>query len=213
MHDFDPRLYLVTDRSMLQGYSLAGLVKEAAEQGVTAVQLREKQASFREFLHLAGELKNVLDPLQIPLLINDRVDVALAVDAAGVHLGTNDMPPDIARRLLGFDKIIGLSVETEADIAFANQQAIDYIGVSPVFKTPTKTDTITEWGLEGVRYVAEHSRHKVVGIGGLNRDNVAEVMQHDADGVAVVSAICTATYPGKAAMNLRQLIDEASRWR
>ncbi len=208
MPDIDLSLYLVTDRSMMKR-KMAEVVSQAVEGGVTAVQLREKDVTFREFMHLAVELKSVLEPMKVPLLINDRVDVALAAGADGVHLGMNDMPPDLARKFLGPDCIIGLSVEKDEDIEYANRHDIDYAGVSPVFNTTTKTDTINEWGLDGIQRVAEGCKHKIVGIGSLNKTNAGEVIRHGADGVAVVSAICAAEDPGNEARQLRRIIDEA----
>lgn len=207
MRNIDLSLYLVTDRDMLRGYTLPELVKTAVEKGVTTVQLREKDASTREFIQLAIDLKKVLDPLNIPLIINDRVDVALATDASGVHLGQDDMPVSIARNLLGPDKIIGLSVETREDLETVDALNPDYLGVSPIFNTPTKTDTINEWGLDGLKVVSEQTDFPLVAIGGINAENAQTVMKHGADGLAVVSAICASEDPGQAAAALRKQID------
>ena len=135
------KLYLVTDRNLSQGRSLEEVVSEAVIGGVTIVQLREKEATTGEFIELAIRLKEILKSYNVPLIINDRVDVALAVDAAGVHIGQSDMPYALARKLLGSDKIIGLSVENMDDLLKANELDVDYIGISPVYGTPTKTDT------------------------------------------------------------------------
>lgn len=211
MHNIDLSLYLVTDRGMLQGYSLQELVRTAVKNGVSVVQLREKETSTRQFINLAIELKKVLDPLHIPLIINDRVDVALATDASGVHLGQNDMPVSIARNLLGPEKIIGLSVETREDLKTVDALNPDYLGVSPVFSTPTKTDTINEWGLEGLMKISEQTDYPLVAIGGINADNAKTVIEHGADGLAVVSAICASGDPGEAAAFLRKQIDLARK--
>lgn len=207
MQNIDLSLYLVTDRSMVKNSTLPALVHHAADNGVTAVQLREKDITTRQFIRLALELKKILDPVQIPLIINDRVDVALAVDASGVHLGQNDMPVSIARNLLGDDKIIGLSVESQQDVENADALDADYLGVSPVFSTPTKTDTITEWGLEGLQTVANMTDYPLVAIGGIHLNNVKEVLQSGADGIAVVSEICAADNPGESTRKLRNIID------
>lgn len=209
MRKIDLSLYLVTDRSMLRDYTIPDVVRQAAENGVTAVQLREKKSPTSEFIQLALDLKKILDPLHIPLIINDRVDVALAVDASGVHLGQHDMPVSLARNLLGDDKIIGLSVESEVDVENADALDVDYLGVSPIFQTPTKTDTVTEWGLEGLKKVSLTSRYPLVAIGGINHENAERVMQNGADGVAVVSAICTSENPGRAASALRNAVEKA----
>ncbi len=208
VNPFDLSLYLVTDRPLSGGRDMAWIVREAAAGGVTMVQLREKECSTAEFIQLARELKAALAPLGIPLIINDRVDVALAVDADGVHIGQSDMPYDTARKLLGSDKIIGLSVETMDEVIAANALDVDYIGISPVYATPTKTDTLTPFGLDGVDEVMRCSRHRCVAIGGMNRDTVGEVIAHGVEGVAVVSAIVAAPSPREAAAELAGIISD-----
>lgn len=195
-------LYLVTDSSFLCGRKLEDVVMEAVAGGVTMVQLREKSLSTNEFIALAFKLKSCLQAVNVPLIINDRIDVALAVDADGVHIGQSDMPYDMARRLLGKDKIIGLSVESFSDIERANTLDVDYIGVSPVFATPTKTDTSRPFGIDGLRKAVEMSVHPTVGIGGMNLSTAAEVMATGTDGIAVVSAIMGADNPREAAAEL-----------
>jgi thiamine-phosphate pyrophosphorylase len=135
----------------------------------------------------------------------------LAVNADGVHVGQSDMPYDMARRIIGSDKIVGLTVETLEQARNAEQLDPDYLGVSAVFATPTKTDTITEWGLEGISNLRDLSRHILIGIGGLNKSNAAEVIRHGADGIAVVSAICSADDPQSASRELRTVINAAKR--
>ena len=201
------KLYLVTDRELSRGRTLEEVVSEAVAGGITIVQLREKDASTGEFVELAMRLKEMLKPYNIPLIINDRVDVALAVDADGVHIGQSDMAYKDARRLLGPDKIIGLSVESFSDIEAANALDVDYIGISPVYGTPTKTDTAEPFGLEGLRKAVEMSVHPAVAIGGMNAATIAEVMAAGADGVAVVSAICSAENICKATSELRSIVD------
>ena len=201
------KLYLVTDRELSLGRSLEEVVSEAVKGGVTVVQLREKDASTGEFIELARRLMKLLKPLRIPLIINDRVDVALAVDADGVHIGQSDMSYEDARRLLGPDKIIGLSVESFEDIEAANALDVDYIGISPVYGTPTKTDTAEPFGLEGLRKAVQMSVHPTVAIGGMNASTIAEVMAAGTDGVAVVSAICSAENIRKATSDLRAIVE------
>ena len=203
---FDLSLYLVTDHPLSGGRDMAWIVREAAAGGVTMVQLREKECSTAKFIDLARELKRALSPLGIPLIINDRVDVALAVDADGVHIGQSDMPYDVARRLLGPDKIIGLSVETMEEVIAANALDVDYIGISPVYATPTKTDTLVPFGLEGIEEVMRLSRHRCVAIGGMNRDTIGEVIARGVEGVAVVSAIVAADSPREASEELSAII-------
>ena len=205
---FDLSLYLVTDRPLSGGRDMEWIVREAAAGGVTMVQLREKDCSTNEFVTLARKLKSALQPLGIPLIINDRVDVTLAVDADGLHIGQSDMPYDIARRLLGPEKIIGLSVETIDEVIAANALDVDYIGISPVYATPTKTDTLQPFGLDGVSEVLRLSRHRCVAIGGMNRDTIGEVIRRGVEGVAVVSAIVAADSPREASKELVEIIHE-----
>ncbi len=204
---FDLSLYLVTDRPLSRGRDMEWVVQEAVKGGATLVQLREKECSTAEFVALALRLKQTLAPLGIPLIINDRIDIALAVDADGVHIGQSDMPYEVARRLLGEDKIIGLSVETLDEVVQANALDVDYIGVSPVFATATKTDTLPPFGLEGLKRAAELSRHRIVGIGGMNPQTVGEAIACGIEGVAVVSAIVAADSPCEAAQSLSRLIE------
>lgn len=205
------KLYLVTDRPLSLGRPLEEIVEGAVEGGVTIVQLREKEAPTGEFVALAKRLKAVLAPLGIPLIINDRVDVALASDADGVHIGQSDMPYEDARRLLGPDKIIGLSVENFEDLERANALDVDYVGISPVYGTPTKSDTAEPFGLEGLRRAVAMSVHPTVAIGGMNASTIAEVMQAGTDGVAVVSAICSAPSPRKAAEELKEIVTQNTK--
>lgn len=187
---------------------MAWIVREAVAGGVTMVQLREKDCSTAEFVALARELKATLRPLGIPLIINDRIDVALAVDAEGVHIGQSDMPYETARALLGKEKIIGLSVETMDEVLAANALDVDYIGISPVYATPTKTDTLTPFGLEGIEEVMSLSRHRCVAIGGMNRSTIGEVIARGVEGVAVVSAIVSAESPRAASAELAAIISD-----
>ncbi len=204
------RLYLVTDRALAGGREIEDIVRESVEGGATMVQLREKDIDTRDFIELALRLKKVLAPYGVPLIINDRVDVALASDADGVHIGQSDMPYSMARRLLGPDRIIGLSVENFSQIEEANSLDVDYIGVSPVFATPTKTDTAAPFGLEGLRRAVEMSVHPTVAIGGMNASTAADVISTGTDGIAVVSAIVCAASPRKASEELLEIISKAS---
>lgn len=207
MSTFDLSLYLVTDRSLSLGRPLMEVVEQAVAGGVTMVQLREKEASSLEFYNLAVRLKALLQPHSVPLIINDRLDIALACDADGLHIGQSDMPYDVARRLLGKDKIIGLSVESVQDAIDANNLYVDYIGISPVFGTQTKTDTAMALGIDGVREITRICKHPAVGIGGLNATNAAEIIRAGADGISVVSAIMSAESPKDAAYQLRYIVD------
>lgn len=200
------RLYLVTDQTSLRGRSLLNVVRAAVQGGVSCVQLREKGLSTRDFVAQALAVKALLDPLGVPLVINDRIDVALACQAQGVHLGQSDMPVTIARQMLPPEVFIGLSVENLDDVARAAGQAVDYLGVSPVFATPTKTDTASPWGLVGLRQVRAMTNLPLVAIGGIHVTNAAEALRAGADGLAVVSAICSAHDPALVAQLFRQLM-------
>lgn len=199
------RLYMVTDQALTRGRPLADVVAAAVQGGVTCVQLREKQLGTREFLAQALILKALLAPLGIPLVINDRIDIALACGADGVHLGQNDLPADEARKLLPPGVFIGWSVESMDDVQQSAALPVDYLGVSPIFSTPTKTDTKDPWGLEGLAVVRAATRLPLVAIGGIHTGNARDVLRAGADGLAVVSALCAADDPQAAAAALRAL--------
>lgn len=207
----DYSLYLVTDRSLCGGRQLLDVVRESVQGGVTLVQLREKRAATRDFVELARALISELRPVGIPLLVNDRIDVALAVGAEGVHIGQSDMPYEMARELMGPEAIIGLSVETLDQAREAEGLNVDYFGVSPIFTSSTKTDTGTPWGLEGLRTLRQISSKPLVAIGAIDTGNAAEVIDAGADGIAVVSAICAASSPSRAARLLKGAIVPARR--
>lgn len=209
MATFDLSLYLVTDRSLSLGRPLETVVEEAVRGGVTMVQLREKDASTLDFYNLAMRLKSILKSYNVPLIINDRLDIALACDAEGLHIGQSDMPYAVARKLLGKDKIIGLSVESIQDAIDANNLDVDYIGISPVFGTQTKTDTAPALGLEGIGEITRISGHPSVGIGGINLTNAQDIIQAGADGISVVSAIMSAPDPQQSARQLKETINKS----
>jgi len=205
----DWRLYLVTDRGLARGRPIASVVEAAVRGGVTAVQLREKNCHTRDFIQLGRELKKLLAPLHVPLIINDRVDIALAIGADGVHIGQQDMDPESARRILGPDAILGLSIETIEQARAAVSLEVDYLGVGPVFPTATKIDAAPSLGLEALAGARAISRHAIVAIGGIGVENARQVIDSGADGAAVVSAICAADDPERAARELRHSIDRA----
>ena len=199
-------LYLVTDRRLCGGKPLEEIIIKAVKGGVAYVQLREKDVSTRSFVGEAKRVKKLLEPYKVPLIINDRVDVALACGAEGVHIGQEDMPYEIVRKLMGQKAIIGLSVEKWEDVEASQKLDVSYVGVSPVFPTPTKPDTKDAWGLEGLAKIKAFSRHSLVAIGGINESNVREVIKAGADCIAVVSAICAASDPEVAARNINNLM-------
>lgn len=205
----DLAVYLVTDKNLALGRSLEWVVEKAVKGGTTIVQLREKDMETKAFIEEAMRMKALLKPYGVPLLINDRVDVALAVEADGVHLGQNDMPYEMARKILGSRAIIGLSVETYQQALEANKLDVDYIALSPVYTTPTKEELKEELGLEGVRKITQTSTHPTVGIGSIKTHNAGEVVRAGAGGVAVVSGICSADDPEAAASELKKAVENA----
>ena len=203
---FDFSLYLVTDRGLSRGRSTENIVREAIAGGATCVQLREKDCGTRQFITEARMLMALLQPAGIPLIINDRLDVALAAGANGVHLGQKDMAIADARRLAGPGLVIGISAESLADAVQAEAEGADYIGISPVFATTTKKDAASPLGLEGIRRIRAAVKLPLVAIGGITLENAEEVISAGADGVAVVSAIVAAQCPRTAAAALKQRI-------
>lgn len=204
-HEVDWTLYLVTDSRLAGERSLADIVEAAVRGGAGVIQYREKRLDTRRMVESAALLCRVCRRLGAVFLVNDRLDVALAVDADGVHLGRNDMPVGLARALLGPEKLLGVSVQDAVAMTAAEGQGADYLSFSPVFPTPTKPDHEEPLGLEGVRALAGRSRLPTVAIGGINRDNVAEVMRAGVRGVCVISAVMGASDPEPAARELYQL--------
>jgi thiamine-phosphate pyrophosphorylase len=209
--EIDWSLYLVTDRELAGDRSVEDVIAAGVKGGVTVVQLREKNCSTLEYILLAKKVKRVLKFAGVPLIINDRIDVALACQADGVHVGQNDMPYQEARRLMGPNAIIGLTVETMDQARQAENLDADYLGVSAIYGTPTKTDTINEWGLDGLQHLRGQTKHLLVAIGGINKSNAANVIQAGADGIAVVSAICAAPDPESAAKELFSIISQVRK--
>ncbi|MFU2360624.1 MAG: thiamine phosphate synthase [Phascolarctobacterium sp.] len=184
----DYSIYLVTDDGCLQGRELLDCVREALEGGVTLVQYRAKTASSAEMYAEALQLKALCDSFKVPLIINDRLDIAMAVGAAGVHLGQDDLPCAAARKILGEDYIIGVSAHNPAEAKAALQSGADYLGCGAVFGTATKAD-VKKLGTEGLTAICREKGLPVVGIGGVTADNYREVRVAGADGAAIVSGI------------------------
>ena len=206
-------LYLVTDRGLCGNRSLEDVAHKALLGGAACIQFREKDIPTRFFVEEARKMKALTARFNVPLIINDRIDVALASGADGVHIGQDDMPYAEARRLMGRKAIIGLSVETWDDVVEAEALDVNYLGVSPIFATPTKTDTKGNWGLEGLAKIKAYSRHPLVAIGGLNASNAKEAVMAGADCIAVVSAICTAPDPLRASREINDIIQAALKKR
>lgn len=184
----DYSIYLVTDDGCLQGRALIDCVREALEGGVTLVQYRAKTASSAEMYAEALQLKALCDSFKVPLIINDRLDIAMAVGAAGVHLGQDDLPCAAARRILGEEYLIGVSAHNPAEARAALQSGADYLGCGAVFGTATKAD-VKKLGTDGLAAICKAKGLPVVGIGGVTADNYREVRAAGADGAAIVSGI------------------------
>ncbi|WP_158774238.1 thiamine phosphate synthase [Cobetia sp. L2A1] len=195
----DLSLYLVTDPALCARRGLEATVMAAVRGGVSVVQLRDKHVSDAEMIVQAKRLKALLDEYEVPLIINDRLEVALASGADGLHIGQGDGDPAEARRVLGDDALIGLSVQTLEQLAQVDVEHLDYLGLGPVFATPTKPDHAAPLGLEGLARLVRASPLPTVAIGGLTLINAREVMASGTDGLAVVSALCTAADPAMAA--------------
>ena len=208
MRRVDWSVYLVTDRPLCMGRDILDVVAEAVQGGVTTVQLREKECDVRDFVELARALRGLLAPWGIPLVINDRVDVALAAGADGVHVGQSDMTVADVRDLAGEDLLVGLSVETLEQALATEHLPVDYLGVGPIFDTPTKSDAAPALGFVGLKRIRRLCPHPLVAIGGINQDNTSEIIQAGAHGVAVVSAICSAHSPREATEQIKRAVEE-----
>ena len=196
------KLYLITDRRFLKGRSLNEAVEAAILGGVTIVQVREKDISSRQFFEITRSVKQVTDYYNIPLIINDRIDIAQAVDAAGVHLGQSDLHLLDARKILGQGKIIGISAGNTAEAAEAEKNGADYLGIGAVYPTGSKSDADEPIGLVGLRNVVSSITIPSVAIGGINRDNVRDIFGAGVNGISVISAILDKEDIMKAAENL-----------
>lgn len=185
----DYSLYLVTDRGILKGRDLMKSVEEAIKGGVTLVQLREKDISSLDFYNIALKLKKLVNSYNVPLIINDRLDIALAVDAEGLHIGQQDLPIEVARKLLGPGKILGYSASTLEEAVHGDKNGADYLGVGAVYATGSKSDAGEPIGIEKLREIKEKVSIPVVGIGGIGLSNIEEVKTTGIDGISLISAI------------------------
>ena len=206
---FDLRLMLVTDARLSQPRGLVATVLAAVAGGVTIVQLRDKQASDAELVATAEALRDALAGSGVPLIVNDRPQVARAAGLAGVHVGQDDGDPAKARALLGREALIGLSVTRMEQITTVDRAVVDYVGLGPVFATATKADTALPLGLDGTRSIGRRLALPFVVIGGIDATNAAAVIATGAAGLAIVSAIAAADDPRAAAAELRRAIDRA----
>lgn len=179
-----------------------GMTREAIAGGASVIQFREKQKSTRESFQIAAGLKRLTDQAGIPLIVNDRTDIALAVQAAGVHLGRDDMPPSVARKLLGVGRIIGVSASSLDEARRAEKEGADYLGVGPIFATPSKSDAGSPIGCKVLAKIRGEIALPLIAIGGITCDNLDEVIKAGADGVAVISAVALAPEMEKATARL-----------
>ncbi|MCC5791685.1 MAG: thiamine phosphate synthase [Legionellaceae bacterium] len=184
------RLYLITNRQSLKHHSLIEVVEAAVSAGVHCVQLREKYCSTYDFIELGRALKTLLTTYHVPLFINDRVDVALAVNADGVHLGNADMSYVEARQLIGHTKHIGLTINHPEQINRFNHYQLAYLGVSAVFKSSVKKNIERIWTASEIQQLKAHSKHLLIGIGGITPCNTKQILSYGLDGIAVASALC-----------------------
>lgn len=205
-NNIDLSLYLVTDRKCLKNKDLNSAIEEAILGGVTLVQLREKSSDSLELFNIAKEVKKITDKHNIPLIIDDRIDIAMAVDAAGVHLGQEDIPCNVARKILGSDKIIGVSAHNIKEALKAQNDGADYLGCGSVFNTSTKNN-VTSLKIQELRKIKEKVNIPVVAIGGINEKNVLELRGTGIDGIAIVSAILGKDNIKKAAEELKYTIE------
>ena len=206
---FDPTLYLVTDPALGRGRPLAEIVAQAVRGGVTLVQLRDKAADGRALLEEARALIALLAPHSVPLIVNDRVDVALAAGAAGCHVGQSDLPAAAARALLGEDAILGVSLDAVHQVAAVDPALVDYVAHGPLAPTLTKADAGGPVGAEGLAMVRRLTALPLVAIGGIDAGNAGAAIRAGADGIAVVSAIMAAADPTAASRELRAAIAAA----
>ena len=202
--DIDYSVYLVTDHRNITDEEFLNIIEEAIEGGTTIVQLREKTASTKDFYQLALKVKEITSKYDVPLLINDRIDIALAVDSDGVHIGQDDMPADIARKIIGEDKILGVSASTVAEAKKAEADGADYIGSGAVFPTSTKDDADSV-SIEDLKEIVSSIDIPVVAIGGITLENASLLKDTGIAGFSVVSAIMSADNPKEASQKLKEI--------
>lgn len=197
-------LYLVSDRSWLNGRLLEDDIEQAIQGGVTIVQLREKDLDEQDFIEVAKKIKTLCLKYQIPFIINDNLNVALAVDSDGIHIGQDDLPVSLVREKIGFDKIFGVSVHNLDEALKAKEQGADYLGVGAMFSTATKSDA-TDVTNQELLNITTNVDLPVVAIGGINQSNCLQLKGTKIDGIAVVSAIMAADDIKVATQKLKEL--------
>lgn len=205
----DYSIYLVTDRDLMTAGTLAEAVEQAILGGCTMVQLREKSFSSLDFFNLATEIKTVTDGYGIPLIINDRIDIALAVHAAGVHIGQSDIPAIAAKEIIGNDMLMGVSASSVSEAVQAQKDGADYLGVGAMFPTGTKTDAPAV-SMNELRDIRKAVKLPIVAIGGINKENAGLFRDIGVDGLAVVSAVIAQPDIRLAASELKRLFMEGA---
>lgn len=203
--DVDYSLYLITDRTLVGSKEFYTSIRNALEGGVTLLQVREKDASVQEFYNIGLNLKKIAREYRVPLIVNDRVDIALALDADGIHIGQGDLPPAVIRRIIGPNKILGYSVSNLEQARAGERLGVDYLGAGPVYATGSKADASSPIGLNVLKNIKESVSIPVVGIGGIGLANLAEVKDTGIDGISVISAILSQEDPSRAARELGDL--------
>ena len=205
MMKFDYRLCLVTDRSLLRGISLEEAVEQAICGGCTMIQLREKNCSAKAFYELAKRIKSITDAYHVPLIINDRTDIAIAIRAAGVHVGQSDLPAYVIRSMIGSDALLGVSVTSVKEALQAEKEGADYLGVGALFPTNTKKDA-AHVTLQELKNIKKAVTIPIMGIGGINKTNLELLKQTGIDSIAVISAILDQPNITQAAAELKQCL-------
>ncbi|QES88146.1 thiamine phosphate synthase [Rhizosphaericola mali] len=204
---FPYQLYLVISKNDCKNKNMLHVAEQAILGGVDLIQIREKKLSYELFLEEAARLLEITTKYGVPLIINDNINIAIQLDTAGVHVGNNDIAPTQIRKIWNEpSKLIGYSIEYMDQLKSDDCIVSDYLGISPVFLTPTKKDTVTEWGLSGITKIRKNTDLPLIAIGNIHKENIRSVIKAGADCIAVVSAICSAIEPQKAAFELKNEI-------
>ncbi|NIY75245.1 thiamine phosphate synthase [Thalassospira sp. HF15] len=209
MKSFDLSLYLVLDPDLCRSHSMVETTMAAIAGGATLIQLRDKKAGTDGLIRVGRELMQAMEGTNVPLIVNDDIDAAIAIGAHGLHVGQDDLPSQIARDRLGADKIIGLSIESEEVAQKVDHSIVDYVGIGPIFATPTKPDHKPAIGFDGLEKLVRMVGLPSVAIGGLKGEHVLPVLESGADGLAVVSAICGQPDPEQATADIAKKLKSA----
>lgn len=213
MKKIDLSLMYVTDHRIVNDKLFLKILEETIKGGATVIQLREKKLDTLPFINRALKVKKICHKYKIPFIINDRLDIVLAVNADGIHIGQKDIPYSIARKILGKNKIIGLSVSTLDQLDISNQLDIDYIGLSPIFPTKTKSKNLNSpLGINGLINFKKKSNKKVVSIGGIDENNIRDIIINGSDGAALISAISKSLNPLVTVQKIKNLINKYKQY-